>query len=163
MLPDSVWETGLNFLIDSGADLSIISNCTKNQPTKIEFYAANDSKISTYERKVLEIDLNLRRSFIWEFTIDGVQKPIIGADFLANFELILDIRNRLLVDPQTFLTTQGRYYTKPLTSVKTIMSNSQMQDILKDFPHLTRPRPFSDKVGHNTVHYIETHVPPVFA
>ncbi|XP_067137603.1 uncharacterized protein [Centruroides vittatus] len=140
-------------------NLSIIPNRTKNQPTKVELYAANDSKISTYGTKVLELDLNLRRSFRWEFTIADVQKPIIGADFLANFGLILDIRNRLLVDPLTSLTTRGIYYTGPPTSVKTIISNSPMQD----FSHFTRPRPFSDKVRHNTVHYIETHGPPIFA
>ncbi|XP_067141706.1 uncharacterized protein [Centruroides vittatus] len=95
-------KTGLNFLIDSGADLSIIPNRTKNQPTKVELYAANDSKISTYGTNVLELDLNLRRSFRWEFTIADVQKPIINADFLANFGLNLDIRNRLLVDPLTY-------------------------------------------------------------
>ncbi|GFV22440.1 hypothetical protein TNCV_891201, partial [Trichonephila clavipes] len=41
--------------------------------------------------------------------------------------------------------------------------DSEYAAILRDFPDLTRPRPFNEKIKHNTFHYIETFGLPVRA
>ena len=45
-------------------------------------YAANGFTINTYGVRTFELDLGLRRAFMWKFVVADVAKPIIGADFL---------------------------------------------------------------------------------
>ncbi|GBM44911.1 hypothetical protein AVEN_94515-1 [Araneus ventricosus] len=81
-------STGFRFLIDAGAEISVIPprtiqerNCTAS---KLKPFAANGTTISTFGEKLLTLDLNLRRVFRWPFIIASVSHPIIGADFLKN-------------------------------------------------------------------------------
>jgi hypothetical protein len=60
--------------------------------------AANNTTIATYGWISLSLDLGLRRDFTWRFMVADVQEPIIGADFLAHFGLLVDCRNRRLLD-----------------------------------------------------------------
>ncbi|GFX94864.1 peptidase A2 domain-containing protein [Trichonephila clavipes] len=74
--------TNLHFLVDSGADCSIIPATSKNkQPSDYKLFAANGTEIPTYGIKVLNIDLGLRREFLFPFIIAKVSKGILGADF----------------------------------------------------------------------------------
>ena len=54
-----------------------------------KMYAANGSTISTYGIRTFELGLGLRRAFTWKFVIADVAKPIIGADFLNHFGLLV--------------------------------------------------------------------------
>ncbi|GFW85460.1 transposon Ty3-I Gag-Pol polyprotein [Trichonephila clavipes] len=75
-------NTGLRFLADSGADLSIISASCKNKICdSFKLYAANGSEIPTFGHKILTLNLGLRREFQFPFIIAKVDKGIIGADF----------------------------------------------------------------------------------
>lgn len=77
--------TGLRFLIDSGADVSVIPvrNHDKNTSNDFKLFAANGTPIPTYGIKTLNIDLGLRREFRWPFVVAQVSKGILGADFLS--------------------------------------------------------------------------------
>ncbi|GFX20268.1 peptidase A2 domain-containing protein [Trichonephila clavipes] len=78
-------ETGCQFLVDSGADVSILPwTKTKGeyQASQYKLYAANGTEIPTYGLKILTLDLGLRRPFQWPFIIAKVERGIIGADFL---------------------------------------------------------------------------------
>ncbi|GBM40949.1 hypothetical protein AVEN_156341-1 [Araneus ventricosus] len=89
-------STGFRFLIDTGAEISVIpprtiqeKNCTAS---KLKLFAANGTTISTFGEKLLTLDLNLRRVFRWPFIIASVSHPIIGADFLKTFGLLVDMK-----------------------------------------------------------------------
>lgn len=60
-------NTGLQFLVDSGADVSIIPYDQKKQVNNSNneycLYAANGTQIPTYGSRIMEIDLGLRRAF----------------------------------------------------------------------------------------------------
>ncbi|GFX31435.1 transposon Ty3-I Gag-Pol polyprotein [Trichonephila clavipes] len=57
-------NTGLRFLVDSGADLSIIPAPCKNKICdSFKLYAANGSEIQTFGHKILTLNLGLRREF----------------------------------------------------------------------------------------------------
>ncbi|GFV27536.1 hypothetical protein TNCV_746891 [Trichonephila clavipes] len=58
---------------------------------------------------------------------------------------------------------QGEHFTGPTPQIKILAASldSEYAAILRDFPDLTRPRPFNEKIKHNTFHYIETCGPPV--
>ncbi|GFX77564.1 hypothetical protein TNCV_4026141 [Trichonephila clavipes] len=67
--------------------------------------------------------------------------------------------------PLTKLSTRGERFTGSEPQIKTLAASldSEYAAILQDFPDLTRPRPFNEKIKHNTFHYIETFDPPLHA
>ncbi|UYV79852.1 hypothetical protein LAZ67_18000918 [Cordylochernes scorpioides] len=158
-------ETGLQFLIDSGADVSVIPPTDKDVPSnELLLYAANGSKIVTFGTKVIKIDLGLRRSFQWCFIIAKVNKGIIGADFLNNFKLILDISNKRLIDGITNLSIRGDVMSIDSTSItSTINKNEKYYNLLAQFPEITKPNFLINKVKHDVEHHIITKGQPVFS
>ncbi|GFU72007.1 hypothetical protein TNCV_2999901 [Trichonephila clavipes] len=109
--------TNLHFLVDSGADCSIIPATSKNkQPSDYKLFAANGTEIPTYGIKVLNIDLGLRREFLFPFIIAKVSKGILGADFLNKFNLLIDIRNKQLIDGITNLHVTDNDILRPSKS-----------------------------------------------
>lgn len=86
-----VENTGYLFLVDTGAQVSIIS-AKPNMSIKKSAYmlqTANGSRINTYGETSL--NLGFRRSFPWVFTIAQVKTLILGADFLAHFNLSVNV------------------------------------------------------------------------
>jgi len=57
--------SNLNFLIDTGADISLLPKKVlfKPLPINLKLFAANDSQIDTYGFKTLILNLGLRRTF----------------------------------------------------------------------------------------------------
>lgn len=158
-------KSHFKFLIDSGSDVSCIplpKHLRHLKPDPLQLFAANDSKICTYGSKLLNVDLGLRRDFTWKFLMANVPIPIIGADFLQNFDLLIDLKRRKLIDNVTKLTQPGIISKSPdYFSVKLISGNSIYHQILAEFPELTKLSSRVQPVKHNTVHYIETTGPPI--
>lgn len=147
------------FLIDTGSDLCVYPRARVRGPVtkaKYELFAANSSHISTYGLRTFNLDLGLRRAFLWKFVIADVTKPIIGADFLSHYGLLVDLRNRRLLDQTTSLASNGRIAASNTASVKTIAGNSPYDQLLAEFPSITRPTTDPPKVKHDVVHYIST-------
>ena len=61
----------------------------------------NGTNIATYGIRSLTLDLGLRRSFRWTFIIANVKYPILGADTLQKFGLLVDIRHHHLSHSST--------------------------------------------------------------
>ena len=55
---------------------------------------ANGSPIDTYGNKSLKLNIDMRRNYIWSFIIANVQTPILGAYFLANYNLAVHMNSR---------------------------------------------------------------------
>ena len=95
---------GIQFLVDSGADVSIIPATRQDMkriPSTCKLYAANGTPINMYGEKLLQLDLGFRRSFKWPFIVANTDKSILGADFLKNFGLLVDLKRRRLIDMST--------------------------------------------------------------
>ncbi|GFT87987.1 transposon Ty3-I Gag-Pol polyprotein [Nephila pilipes] len=98
------------YLTDTGADVSVVPLTVASKhppPASLQLFAANGAAISTYGQRPLTLDLGLRRVFRWPFIIAAVSQPMIGADFLRHYGLLVDNRRESLVDPLTKLQTQG--------------------------------------------------------
>ena len=98
----------LEFLLDSGADISVLPKSVLRDKKISDsqgfvLVAANGTKIKTFGSKLLLLSLGLRRKFHHSFVIADVEYPIIGADFLSKFNLILDFEQRKLRDSLTDL------------------------------------------------------------
>lgn len=158
--------TRTRFLIDTGADVSIIPvSACKRQASKtstLRLYAANGTPIATYGTATLQVNLGLRRDFTWKFIIADVTQPIIGADFLRAFNLLVDLRNARVLDGTTQLTAAGSHPSTPPFSILVTNTNDAYSALVREFIKITQ---FEDNatVTTDTSHFIKTTGPPVHA
>lgn len=158
----------IDFLIDTGTDLSVIpytnfGMSVKNDNT-CSLCAANGTKIDTYGYKLLNIDLGLRRNFTHSFILAAVNRPIIGANFLLKFKILVDLGSRKLYDSQTSLNISA-FTMCDNTSTPMVQSitSSEYADLLAKYPSLTAPPYFNKQVKHSVVHHILTKGPLPFS
>lgn len=155
--------TGMTFLVDTGADISLIpyDKVRKvHSPSTLQLFAANGTRIDTFGEKCLTLDLGLRRAFTWPFCVARVSKPILGADFLKYYGLLVDLRGRRLKDSQTGLQSPGKIKGSTHTTVSTVAGGSGYHRMLAEFPGLTQLSTPSAEKTHGIQHHIVTEGPP---
>lgn len=153
--------TKTQFLVDTGSDLCVFPRTAlkeRRPRTSYQLFAANGSIINTYGYAHLDIDLGLRRRFTWRFVVADVTKAIIGMDFLSFYNLVVDCRNKCLIDSTTTLNTTATsaQSSDMISSVKIVLGDSKYHDILRSYPEITRPSGTPKKPVHSTVHHIRT-------
>ena len=157
--------TCLRFLVDTGAQVSVIPPShteRRNHRADLVLQAVNYTSISTYGTRSLTLDLGLRRSFRWVFIVADVATPILGADFLRWYNLLVDMRRNRLSDAVTSLAVQGtRAQVSSLSpTLLPRKSKSTFEDLLAEFPTVTQPCNTEQPVKHNVTHHITTTGPP---
>ena len=82
-------NSDMYFLIDSGADVSVLLLTSSSMPATGTLVAANGSKINTYGAKTITLDFSV---FVVEhsFLLADVPRPILGADFFAKHSLLIN-------------------------------------------------------------------------
>ena len=92
-----------------------------------------------------------------------MKHPILGADFLGHFNLLVDVNRRRLVDNVTQLQVNGisTQESSPSPSVPRPITSDTFTTLLADFPSLLRPPPPDQPVKHSVTHHIPTTGPPV--
>ena len=125
--------------------------------------AANGTPIPTYGQKLLQINFGLRRAFQWPFLLADVSKPILGTDFLSHFNLLVDLRRRRLIDGNTNLKVVGHIDGISASQLPQFKTNTEYDDLLKEFPEITRASLGNKSHKHSVTHAIETKGQPVVA
>lgn len=151
--------TRLDFLIDTGADVSVIPrSCIENfnNIPELSLSAANGTRINVYGTKLMEVSLSLRRSFSHPFCVADVSKPIIGADFLSKFDLCVDLTRRRLVDSNTGLHVKTISRIDSTPQIKRFTASTEFDSIFSEFPELTQEPDFKSPMKHNVVHHMDT-------
>ena len=155
------------FLVDTGAEISVIPPTDKERlhPVSRHLQAANGSHIKSYGQRLVTLSLGLRRTLQWVFLIADVNMPIIGADFLTHFDLLVDVKRQLLIDRKTSLTTHGISCVSSTVGIRMASTDlaSPYRDLLDEFPTLSKPTYTSSSLKHTVQHHISTKGPPVFA
>ncbi|GFU24768.1 hypothetical protein TNCV_793911 [Trichonephila clavipes] len=157
-------KSGQKFLIDSGSEICVIPpspTMNKSPQSNFSLFAANNTKTPAYGMVRKELNLGLRRPFIWTFLIADVSSPIIGADFLKHFNLLIDLKKKRLVDVETSLFTSCVFSNIVQPSILTVDANISFKSILSEYPDLSNPSLISKSSSHGTVHHIITTGPPV--
>ncbi|BHF67784.1 hypothetical protein SprV_0301081300 [Sparganum proliferum] len=151
-------SSGLRFLVDTGAEVSVIPLLRRHRlkPSQFSLQAANSTTISTYGQRSLTLDLGLRRRFQWVFIEADVKSPIIGADFLSSFGLTVHVRYRRLIDTTTQLFAIGTISSERSVGIHLTIPSTPFADILKDYPSITKPCHFAETVQHGVKHHIVT-------
>ncbi|VUZ48025.1 unnamed protein product [Hymenolepis diminuta] len=93
-------NSGMNFVIDTGSKNSFITPTPdeRNKLIPINWIKAPKGKdIAVYGYANLTVDIGLGRLFTWNFTIADIIFPIIGADFLVNFDILIDVKRQVLI------------------------------------------------------------------
>ena len=160
--------TGTRFLVDTGAEVSVIPKAPSDRQQQANLFAlqaVNNTPIATYGTRSLTLDLGLRRTFRWVFLVANVKNPILGADFLRHFSLLVDMRNNCLADGLTQLRVRGVVCsaTSPSPAVLPRQAPSAYDKILTEFPTITRPCLSDAPVKHDVTHHICTTGPPTTA
>lgn len=157
-----------DFLVDTGADISVVPPTSKerlNAPCLFKLFAANGSTIKTYGSKSIALNLGLRRPITWLFIIADVQSPIIGADLLKKFDLLIDVKNGNLIDNVTSLSVQGKIkQASNDTQVKSLTNVGIFHEVVQEFPSLIDLSSFKNPIKrHNVRHQIVTNCQPIFS
>lgn len=165
-LTDATTKT--KYLIDTGADVSILPASFKlklKQPDSYTLFAANGTPIRTYGKRLITINLGLRRQFEWEFLVADVTKPIIGADLLAHYGLLVDIKNKKLIDETTRLSVDCASLKIKYERISTIGCGTGFDHLLGEFKDLTLPNTRNPKeiIKTSISHQIITNGQPVYA
>jgi hypothetical protein len=149
------------FLIDTGSDLCVFPRKLIPQPGHVLTMTSHLTALPSPHMDGC-LDLRLRRDFMWRFVVADVTQPLIVADFLSHFGLLVDFQNNRLLDGVTLLSTPAQTGSPRIPSIKVISGGISVDTLLSEFPDLTRPIRVKWEVRHNTVHHIWTTTgPPV--
>lgn len=158
--------SGRRLLVDSGAQRSIlpaqaVDTVAGGHGPQMD--AANGTPIRTYGTRYVEVCFG-GRCFGWDFVMAAVSTPLLGADFLCAFNLLVDIKNCRLIDALSFSSypcTLGG--ASALCLANTLAAGDPYQRLLASFPVLTTPTFSSAVARHGVEHHIATVGPPVYA
>ena len=152
----------IQFVVDTGASISIIPKHHLSyytiKPTAVSINSANGQSIKCHGEVNVELAFtDLGRTFRWNFVVADTTFPLLGLDFLSNFNLIVDCNNGKLRDPLTSKSAM-LIHQSPSSTITNICVNSlesfptQARDILQQFPALLAPskgpKPLKTKVFH---------------
>lgn len=159
-------NTGERFLVDTGADISVLATRNKRKPiaSPYNLFAANNTPIKTYGEKTLQLNLGLRRNFKWTFIVADVKTSILGADFLRHHKLLVDLHHKKLIDSVTELSVNAvEIQTSQNVSIHLVEPSHRYHDILQTYTEVLKPTSMKKPAKHSVKHHIETSGPPLFA
>ncbi|GBN73525.1 hypothetical protein AVEN_127677-1, partial [Araneus ventricosus] len=127
--------SGLNFLVDIDADISVVplSSAERCKPKSLlNLLAANGTKINT------------RR-------------------FLTHYGIIINLKSKSLKDQQTTLTSTGKISTDNTPSMTAFKLSQNFNDLIREYNDIFDDfeRSYIKVQSHNVTHVIQTKVPPV--
>ena len=153
--------------MDTGASRSIFppapNKGRKQKDLGFRLVAANGSPIATYGWETFPIRLQ-NKTYTWKFLIADVKIPLLGADFLGHYNLLVDVANRRLINTSSFESlrlTPSRKNT-PIAAIQP----EPFKHLYQEFPEVFKPE-LRQTPGvpskHGIYHYITTNGPPVFS
>ena len=162
----------LKFIVDTGAAISIIpKQLTKNlliEPTPVTLSSASGQKLTVHGQTSQTIEIpSLNRSFRWTFIVADIVNPLLGLDFLNNFQLLIDCANNKIIDSQTNRKMHANVATCQQTMLIVNEKSelpSEVQELIKKYESITSPNYKNDTTNKKVYHRINTGSnPPVFA
>lgn len=152
--------------MDTGAQVSVIPPSPtdrRNPHTNLTLEAVNSTPIQTFGTCSLTLNLGLCRTLRWVFVIADTATPILGADFLHHFQLLIDMTHHRLVDTTTSLAVKGIIspVESPSPSLLPRKPAPPFAALLAEFPGITNPCIGETPLKHDVTHHIITTGPPV--
>ena len=92
--------SGQEFLVDSGASMSVFPGPSSSSGDGFHLLNADGSPIFCSGSRLIPLRFSCgsrAKVFAWKFQLAPVSVPLLGADFLLHFNLLVDIKGRKLV------------------------------------------------------------------
>ena len=162
-------SSSLSFLVDTSAAVSVLPKfaCNSYKPylDNTPLHAVNQTSIRAYVEKSVLLDLGLRRAFRWVFIVAAVSLPIVGAEFLHNFNLSVGLRQQRLIGNTTYRSSIASVVSASALSpsfLPCIGANpfNSLTTLFSEFQDLTQPHYHEHPITHNVTHHITTRPPP---
>lgn len=153
-------------MVDSGAERSVLPPTLIPSslifPTTTQLSGADGSAITTVGQCTCKVAVKeLRREFVICFVIAKTQ-PILGADFLTNHNLSLNMRTKTLTDNLTHISTSLHPTNTKQTFIRATDSAGSDSFLADNFPTLLHAPDYTSLPATSVCHAIETKGPPVF-
>ena len=161
-------NSGKSFLIDTRAAVSVFPATPQElaslAPGKGVLQAANGTPILTFGHRVISFVVAGTRH-TWRFIVAKVSRPLIGADFLRHSGLLVDVRRRRLIQPDTgSASSLSSVSSRAIPTISVVQpQNPYISWLRSDYPELIRPTFTDNVVKHGVTLPIPTTGPPVFA
>jgi transposase InsO family protein len=162
-------KSGRRFLIDTGAQVSVLpasSHDSRYGTRGLPLVAANGTTIKSYGTRTVQLQIG-SQLYEWPFVLAEISKPIIGADFLRSFALLVDLRGSRLIDGNTFASIPTAASMEWAPHIRHVLaaavSDNVFARLLAERPALTTPTFSHASPKHGVEHYIPTTGPPVYA
>lgn len=155
--------SGRSFLIDTGARVSVYPASaadTRSARRGPVLEAANGTAISSYGTRTISLSFD-GRHVPWDFVIARVTQPLIGADFLCAYNLMVDVKGQRLVDTTTFSSFPLKRTTGRALGVHNVSPAEAHSVLLAEFPELLTPTFSSPVTRHGVEHFIPTQGAPL--
>ena len=170
LLRDSL--SGLDFLVDTGASLSILPHTSNQAVRGPKLLGVDGSPIAAWGFRKTRVQFG-QHKFEFNFLLAAVATPILGFDFLKKFRLAVDPQSSQVLLSATGTPLLPAYPTAapdprepplPATVAATLATlPPPVRALLLEFPSLLRPATAGPQPLHGVEHHIETTGPPVFA
>ena len=96
-----------------------------------------------------------------EFVIADVKQALLGADFLCEHSLMVDVKGRRLVSANTFLSQPLLQMNGTPGRVHCISTSNEFYKLLQEYPSILTPTFSSPTTTHGVHHFIPTTGPPI--
>ena len=146
-------------LIDSGAEVSVrpATNSRKQQhPEGPPLRPANGGNIETFGTSVATVDIGFNKPFTCNFYHAEVTQAILGADFLRQSGLLVDVANKRLLDPKSFSSVpiyQRSSATFVPLHLTLIQEDWPFAKLWAKFPNLSTPTFHLNSPADSVKHY----------
>nr|VZH98656.1 unnamed protein product [Spirometra erinaceieuropaei] len=123
--------------------------------------AVNCFPIPIFGSLSLTLNIGIRRSSIWIFVIGDVPHAILGSDFHAEFDLLVDCRRARLLNRTTDLPVCGLTPFIAPTNLSVLDADivSPFRELLLRHPNIINPQFRSGEVQNHVLHHICTSGP----
>ena len=156
------------FLVDTGAYRSTLPPPgdinTINHHSLSNLVSANGTSIRTYGEQQVNIRLS-GQAYTWTFIIADVHHPLLGADFLSHYSLMVDVARLRLLNIDSFIATP-LCISNVEENINLLLPDGNYAYVLENSDNVFKPElsPSPESSAkHGILHYIKTTRPPVFS
>ena len=154
------------FLVDTGAAISVVPPRPEDEKhrTLVSLKAAYNSSIATFGERLLNLDINTGRELPWTFVVAAVKEPILGIDFITNFQLNINSARGEIFDEKSgrSIKVDKRQASSSNRISSNLVEGAAYAELLARYPTLTSPRRIDAPCKHSVKHYIPTTGKPVY-
>ena len=132
-------------------------------PTGPHLLMADGRPTKAWGSRLIPLQFGLCR-FQFQFLLADVDQPILGADFLAEFDLLVDTKNCQVLQNRSFEPLSPPRFSPADSSVASVCKlPPDVASLLHEFPAAWNPRTPGKPPEHNVEHVIETEGQPLYA